>query len=107
MYTLDPGQLRDRIEIQRRATGQDALGQPVQGWEQVAKVWANVRHLNGAEAIKAGAVTSAVNASIRIRWRAGIDAGQRVVFDGRVYEIKAVLPDRRELIDLVCEVVNA
>jgi SPP1 family predicted phage head-tail adaptor len=73
MYTFDPGQLRDRIEIQRRATGQDALGQPAQGWELVAKLWANVRHLNGTEAIKAGAVTSAVNASIRIRWRAGID----------------------------------
>lgn len=108
MPILDPGQLNTPIEIQRPATGQDALGQPIEGWDLVVKTWANVRHLNGTESIKAGAVTSSVNASIRIRWRKDIDASMRVLAGTTVYAIRAVLPDMqsRETVDLVCEVTQ-
>ena len=96
-----------RITIERRTSAQDAWGQPIpDAWTPVASLWANVRHMGGAEAIRADAVTSSVRASIRIRWRTGIDAGMRVKVGAAVYEIKAVLPEmaRREHVDLVCEV---
>lgn len=101
------GQLSTAITIQRRAPGVDALGQPLAVWTDYAMVWANVRHLSGAEAIKSDTITSTVRASIRVRWLAGITAGMRVNASGVLYEILAVMPDmaRREFTDLVCEVI--
>ncbi|TXH45833.1 MAG: head-tail adaptor protein [Burkholderiaceae bacterium] len=101
------GSLAQRIDIERRAPGTDACGQPVQAWEWVASRWADVRLLAGLEAIKAGADVSTVRASIRIRWLAGIDAGMRVRHGGATYDITAVLPDPAgACIDLVCETVR-
>lgn len=105
---LGAGSLNRRINIERRATTQDVLGQPVETWDLVAAVWADIRHMGGMESIKAGADVSTVRASIRIRYRAGIDAGMRVTHGADVYDITAVLPDeaRREYVDLVCERVQ-
>ena len=98
-------QLDTPVTLQRRATGQDDWGQPMEGWEDVAQVWADVRHLSGVESIKAGADVSVVRSSVRIRPIAGIDAGMRVLLNGQHYDIKAVLPGgRRGWVDLVCEV---
>ena len=100
--------LNRRVTIERKTGGVDAIGQPLpEGWETLAQVWANVRHLSGSESIKADTVTSEVKASIRIRYRSDIDAGMRVVLGAKTYEIRAVMPDevRRDYVDLVCEVV--
>lgn len=104
---MQAGSLRHRVHLQRRATGRDAAGQPSITWQAVASVWADVRCTSGLEAIKSGATTSVVQASIRIRWRADINSGMRAVHGPTAYDIKAVLPDaRRVYIDLVCEVVT-
>lgn len=105
---MQAGTLNRRATIQRRVTGFDPIGQPIDDTETVATVWANVRHTSGLEAIKGGAETSIVKASIRIRYRAGIDAGMTVLADAVTYEIKAVMPDvaGRKFVDLVCEAVT-
>ena len=104
---MQAGRLNRRCQLQSPSQSVDDLGQPIEGWTDFAQVWGNIRHLNGSEAIKAGAVTSVVSASIRIRYRLDITAGMRVLAGSVVYEIKAVLPDavRREYVDFVCEVV--
>lgn len=97
-----------RVTLRTRAAGQDAIGQPVLTWTDVATVWANVRYNSGAESIKAGADTSVVKASIRIRSGASVTPAMRAVHGTVVFEIKAVLPNRRKgYVDLVCEVINA
>lgn len=100
--------LNCRVTIQQPAAGQDEIGQPVPGWSTLAEVWANVRHLNGVETIKAGAEMSAVKSSIRIRRRTDVTAAMRVVLGSTVYEVKAVLQDEvgRQWTDLACEVVQ-
>jgi len=104
---MQAGRLNRRCVIQQPGTVQDELGQPIPGWTDVALVWASIRHLSGVEAIKADATVSTVKASIRIRWRPGLNAGMRVVHDAQVYSIEAVMPDAggREFVDLVAEVV--
>lgn len=101
------GALNTLLTIQQGSASVDAIGQPVVGWADFAKVWGNVRHQKGAEAIKAGAVTSTVSASIRIRYRQDITAAMRVLAGPMVYQIKAVLPDmaRRDYVDLVVELI--
>lgn len=101
------GTLDQRVTLQARAADRDPLGQPVGAWADVATVWANVRLLAGLEAIRAGADTSTVKASVRIRMRPGIDAGMQLVHAGATYRITAVLPDHsRQTIDLICEASN-
>ena len=103
------GTLNSRVMVQRRGVAEDEWGQPLpEAWLDFLPLWANIKHLSGSQAIKAGAPTSIVQASIRIRYRTDIDAAMRVVHGTTVYEIKAPLPDevRREYVDLVCEVVR-
>ena len=104
---MQAGRLNRRCQLQSPPQSVDELGQPIPGWTDVATVWASIRHLSGVEAIKADAVTSTVKASIRIRYRTGLNAGMRVVHGAQVYSIEAVMPDvgGREFVDLVTEVV--
>lgn len=97
-----------KCQLQSPSQSVDELGQPIPGWTDVATLWADIRMKSGLESIKAGAPVSVVQASIRVRYRAGITAGMRVVHNLTAYEIKAVLPDvgGREYVDLVAEVVS-
>lgn len=104
---MQAGRLNRRCTLQAPGTTQDELGQPIPGWTDVATVWGDVRLRSGLESIKAGAVVSTVQASVRIRYRTGINAGMRVLVGSVPYEVLAVQPDvgGREYVDLVCEVV--
>lgn len=105
---MQAGRLNRRVTLQAPGTAEDELGQPIPGWTDVATLWADIRMKSGLESIKAGAPVSVVQASIRVRYRAGITAGMRVVHNLVAYEIKAVMPDvsGREFLDLACEVVS-
>lgn len=102
------GALNRRVTLQNRGEGYDEAGQPIEGWEDVATVWGDVRFLSGLETVKSGLQVSIAKASIRIRYRVGLNSGMQAVCDGTVFAINAVLPDisRREYVDLVCEVVS-
>ena len=105
---MQAGRLNRRCTLQAPGTAQDELGQPIPGWTDVATVWGDVRLRSGLESVKAGAVVSTVQASVRIRYRTGINAGMRVLVGSVPYEVLAVQPDvgGREYVDLVCQVVN-
>ena len=105
---MQAGRLNRRCTLQAPGTTQDEIGQPIPGWADVATLWADIRMKSGLEAIKAGASVSVVQASIRVRYRAGVNAGMRVVHNLQVYEILAVQPDvgGREYVDLVCQAVG-
>ena len=105
---MQAGRLNRRVTLQAPGTTTDEIGQPIPGWTDVATVWGDIRMKSGLESIKAGAPVSVVQASIRIRYRAGVNAGMRVVHNLQVYEILAVQPDvgGREYVDLVCQAVS-
>ena len=105
---MQAGRLNRKCQLQSPSQSVDELGQPIPGWTDVATVWGDVRLRSGLESIKAGASVSTVQASIRIRYRAGINAGMRVVYNLTADEILAVQPDvgGREYVDLVCQAVS-
>ena len=104
---MQAGRLNRRCLLQSPSQSVDELGQPIPGWTDVATLWADIRMKSGLESIKAGASVSVVQASIRVRYRAGINAGMRIVHNLTAYNITAVMPDvgGREYVDLVAEVV--
>ncbi len=97
--------LRHRVTIERKTAGEDAWGQPVEMWETVAIVPAEVWPLSGREYIAAQAEQAGVTTKITIRYQAGIEPAMRVLHDGKSYNIRAVLPDptARRHITLMCE----
>ena len=93
---------RHRCALQARVAAVDEIGQPSVEWALVREFYGNIRYLSGLSAIKSGADTSIAKVSIRALHGA-FDAGQRVVSEGVVFEIQAVLPDgKRKELDLVC-----
>lgn len=105
---LRAGDLNTRIEIQHRTLEQDEYGQRIESWVTFAKVWADVRHSSGLETISDNVEVSEIKASVRIRYLKNVMAAMRVIIEGQVYEIEAVLPDvkRKEYIDLACKAIN-
>ena len=98
------GQLKNKVTIQAKADTVDAIGQPVNTWIDVATVWADIRYLSGLESIKSDADVSIAKVSIRVLYIADIKPSMRVVYEGVIYHIKAVLPYGKVYIDLACEV---
>lgn len=105
---MQAGRLNRRVTLQSPSQSVDELGQPIPGWTDVATLWADIRMKSGLESIKAGAPVSVVQASIRVRYRAGITAGMRLTHNLQAFNIVAVMPDvgGREYVDLIAEVVN-
>ena len=97
--------LRHRITIEQKTAGADAWGQPVETWETVAIVPAEVWPLSGREYIAAQAEQAGVTTKITIRYQAGIEPAMRITHDGKTYNIRAVLPDptARRHLTLMCE----
>lgn len=105
---MNVGALKHYVTIRQLVGTQDGAGQPSVSYLTVAQVWADVRYMNGAEAIKADAMTATAKASIRIRKRTDVTPAMQVVFGATVFQIKAVLPNERDRssMDLACEVVD-
>lgn len=104
--TMDAGRLDSRIDLQRRTTDKDVLGQALNTWVHVADVWANIKYQSGAAAIKADREASINRVSIRIRYRSDVTAGMHAAYGATTFVIQAVNPQGREWLDLVCEVVT-
>ena len=98
---MKAGQLDQRVTVERLQGGFDELGQPLPDtWAPLFTCWAAVEPLVGREYIAAGALLSEVTARIRMRYRPGITAADRVIHDGKVYGITSVADvhsSRREL----------
>jgi SPP1 family predicted phage head-tail adaptor len=108
------GKLRHLVTIQQKVAGspdQTAEGAPDSDWSAVASnVWAVVEPLSGRELFAAQQFASEVTTRIRIRYRSGITAAMRVVFESRNYNVRYVMdPDERhkELHLLCTQGVNA
>lgn len=91
---MEAGKLRHLITIEAPTEAQDKYGEPVQGWTQVAEVWASREDLSGREWFAAQQVQADVTTRFRIRYRDGIRATMRVTSDGVTYNIlSAADPD--------------
>jgi SPP1 family predicted phage head-tail adaptor len=103
---LRAGTLNNKVSLQRKTSGKDPLGQPVETWTEFANVWGAALLLNGKEVIEGGTQVSIGNASIRIRYRTDVNNGDRAICQGVTFNIAAVLPNvsTREYTDLICTV---
>ncbi|HQQ71754.1 MAG TPA: phage head closure protein [Alicycliphilus sp.] len=101
---MKAGRLDQRVSIEQLVTIGDSWGGTVEAWAPLVTAWAAVEPLVGREYLAAQAAQSEVTAKIRMRYRPGITAQDRVIHDGKTYDIKSVIDVRsagRELV-LMC-----
>lgn len=101
------GAMRRRLLLEAPVGTPDGAGGVIRSFETVAAVWAQVEWLSGQERWRAGRPEQAASHRITLRWRAGVDAGQRLRDGEQSFDIRAVAdPDggRRRLVCLVEEI---
>lgn len=74
------GDLDRRVTVQELIETQDEFGQPIQSWETVATVWAQVQQQSGREFFAAQQTVSERRTVFRLRWLEGITVTHRVVY---------------------------
>lgn len=103
--SIRAGELDTRIRIEQRSTTQDAAGEPLVEWDQVAEVWASLARTPGSEVWASAQRAGRVPTVFRLRYLAGVLPEMRVVAQERVYDIKSVVREggRSAEMLLVCE----
>ena len=86
--------LKDRITIEAPVETDDAQGGVVRSWAHVVECFAEVAPLytDAAERLDAQQLVTRMQYRVTLRRQEGITAGMRVVWQGRYFNIRAVVP---------------
>ncbi len=97
------GRLRDTIEVQRNAQSKENH-ELVDNWHTLVFLRAQKLEPKGDEITNALRSESTFSTVFRARYRTGITPLNRVVFEGRTFDIRSVTnPDgRKRMMDLHC-----
>lgn len=87
---IDPGDLHNRIEIQKPIETQDTNGALLQNWTTHAMAWARIDPYGGGEKWGDAALQTTNLFKVWIRYCAGVTTKMRVSFNGRILDIKNV-----------------
>ena len=87
---MEAGRRDRRISIERAVETTDGLGGTVHTWLPLAMVWAEVEPLSDGERWRAQEVAAHVTHRFRILWGVGVLPTDRVVYDGRVFDVSGV-----------------
>ncbi|MEQ1964399.1 phage head closure protein [Xenorhabdus khoisanae] len=101
---MQAGRLRHRITLQSFTQIKLPSGQPMQEWQDVSTVWAEVKFISGRELLTAGAERAETTVRVWLRYRPDVTSAARLVFRGQVYDIQAVIPDPKlTQLELLCK----
>jgi len=95
------GLLRERVTIQRRGPGRDALGGAVGEWTTIAEAWAAVAPADGGPVVAGGALAAMPWWRVTLRAPSAAAMGDRMIWRGRRLMTRRItadprLPDRVE-----------
>lgn len=100
--TIRAGLLDRCIRLERRVDRVDDSGQVVSDWVLRAEVWARVEPLGGREGFGQQQFVATGDLRFTIRWRDDVTPLDRIVYDGREYDIVTVAEyGRREALLVV------
>lgn len=89
------GKLDQRVTLQRATTTTNGLGEEIPSWADLDTVWASWRHATARETLAAAELSAVVSDVFEVRRSSTIsDLGpkDRIVWDGRTYDIVEVTP---------------
>lgn len=94
------GQLRRRVQLQRRIGTTDAEGRPQESWTTIARIWADVQALTSGEALIAAQAGVLVTHQVVTRYRTDLTAPTghdlRLVEGSRILDVVSQPIDAEE-----------
>ena len=103
---LRAGQLNRLVSIEQVSETKGVSGDLQRAWVELAKVWSEKVDLSGRELEAAKSIHAEISVRFRIRYRADIKAGMRIVLAGELFSVLAPLDKtgRRTELHLMCSV---
>lgn len=87
---MEIGKLDRRVVIRSYTETQDAYGESIKTFSDLATVWAKYVGLSGRENYNTDQRMASFDAKFIIRYRSNITPQHKIVFDGATYDIKAI-----------------
>lgn len=84
-------QMNRRIELQEVVRESDGQGGFTEGWTPIATVWAKIEPIKAYEKFQAAQMQTPVTHKIMVRYHSGITTACRILYDGRIFDIKEVV----------------
>lgn len=107
---MNPGQLRNRIDIQNYIRVENEVGEETKQWQSYVKVWAKFFNTNVKKQLESMAEkkTASIFYEIVIWYRNDIDTTMRVVYKGKNYNIDHVIDWKEQNIEthLFCTLIE-
>lgn len=105
---MNSQQFNQRITLQARTVTRGTSGGANKAWATVAEAWAAVRNFSGNEraaSAQGGGQVAEARTEFTLRWRSGVTADMRVLYQGRTYNVRHVndFMARRETLILTCD----
>jgi SPP1 family predicted phage head-tail adaptor len=99
------GKLDRQITIQYKDVGENVSNEDAEtGWITFLVPWARVDEKSGGEYYRDDKLTAVTVADFYIRYTGGINEAMRIVYNGRLYNIKAIIfLDRKRFMKLTAE----
>jgi SPP1 family predicted phage head-tail adaptor len=85
------GRLNTQIQLLRKTVDANTHGEEIETWNTLATVWAEITPLRGQEKFAAMQSVAEIDAKVRIRYRRGVSAMDRVIYWGKTHDIVGVV----------------
>ena len=96
---INPSELRHSIVIQSVARVSDGAGGQTETWSTQTTAYASIQPIKGYQKFQAMQTETPITHKIKMRYQAGISTQNRIVFDGRTFDVVEVLNiDERNIV---------
>ncbi len=97
--------LRHRLTLQEEVITPDSAGGYVKSWDDIANLWAEIVPFNGREKFFSGKIQAEITHKVLLRFREDITTAHRLLFESRVFNIRAIMNVREadDVLELLVE----
>lgn len=104
---LPSGVLRELYSVEAPTVSRNEAGESVQTWAEIARVYGSYEAISFSESQRMAAIGGSTSATVRIRYRTGVEANQRLRWVSRgnrlLYISSVVERGNREELELTVE----
>lgn len=100
------GRLNKRVQIQQQVDIKNQVGHTAKrDWDTVATVWASITPISGREIMASQRELGEITHRIRMRFRSGITAKNRIVYRGRAFDIESAIDveEKGVVLEMMCK----
>ena len=99
--------MKHRIEIQKSVGVKDGFGDVVKSWQKHIETKADVLFKSGNRVKENYEIAPAYDVEFRVRKYHDVDEKMRVVYLGKKYRIKAIMPNtEKQMLTIITEWIN-